>query len=301
MLLGKFENAWRESDAITAAGGHRGALWDGRPLKSARVLIRCVHGLGDTIQFVRYAKSLKAAGSEVIVETHPELAGLLSHLPFVDRVKTWAGDPVNDSEWDRQIEVMELPYAFRTTGDTIPAIVPYLEIPALAKLESRKRLRIPSNKPAIGLMWASSSWNPNRSIGARRLAPVLDFADRGAAFYSFQRGAEQADLQLLRDDRSIVDTATLSPEIAGTAADLANMDLFITVDTMAAHLAGAMGIPTWIMLPFEADWRWMIDRADTPWYPATRLYRQPRPGDWDSVIENVVEGLRRLSFRKLAD
>jgi ADP-heptose:LPS heptosyltransferase len=291
MLLGDFEKAWRVSDAVAACGGHPQALWDGRPFGGERVLVRCVHGLGDTIHFIRYAALLKAAGCEVIVETHPELVTLLSRLPFLDRVKTWAGDPVHRHEWDRQIEIMELPYAFRTTVDTIPAAIPYMEVPPPIKLQSRNRLRISSNRPAVGVMWASSSWNPARSIDARQMAAVVDC---DLPFYSFQRGDERADINVLRRNRNIVDTSEFSPGIADTAADLANMDLLITVDTMAAHLAGALGIPTWILLPFEADWRWMIDRTDTPWYPLTRLFRQPVPGDWAGVIESVVEELHHF-------
>jgi hypothetical protein len=128
-------------------------------------------------------------------------------------------------------------------------------------------------------------WNPARCIPLKLLAPILD-ADR-FDFYSFQRGPQREELSGMPQRIAMHDTATHSAEIIDTAADLTHMDLLISVDTMAAHLGGALGIPVWLLLPFEADWRWMLEREDTPWYPSLRLFRQQKQGDWTSVIGSL--------------
>ncbi|HVV45466.1 MAG TPA: hypothetical protein VHC72_09675, partial [Bryobacteraceae bacterium] len=194
-------------------------------------------------------------------------------------------------DWDQQIEVTELPRAFRTAADTIPREIPYLDIPPHAVLQSRAALG-EDEAPKVGLVWASSDWNPARSMTFGEMEPLLDAGD--CSFFSFQRGRQRAELALLPPARMPYDTAAHSHEIADTAAALMNMDLLITVDTMAAHLAGALGRPVWTMLPWEADWRWMLDRQDTLWYPAMRLFRQPAPGDWRPVIEYVAAELRNF-------
>jgi ADP-heptose:LPS heptosyltransferase len=300
MLAGDFKRAWIESDAVAASGGNPGALWDGRPLDRGRILIRCLHGLGDAIQFVRYAALLKAAGSRIIVETHPELVSLMALMPAVDEARTWASDSIQPDEWDNQIEVMELPYAFRTTLATIPAPVPYFAIGERAMREARERLRLDKLRPRVGLVWASSGWNPARSLPIRQILPLLQC---DASFYSFQRGPEREALHVLKMRRAVFDTAHCTSEIAGTAADLCHMDIVITVDTMIAHLAGALGRPVWVLLPFDADWRWMTDRGDSPWYPTMRLFRQSSPGEWSRVIDRIRHELQQTvhSQRSAAD
>jgi hypothetical protein len=207
-------------------------------------------------------------------------------------VVTWADEAdLSKGGWDQQIEVTELPRAFRTTTSTIPCDIPYLDVTPHALSQSRANLA-ESPKPRIGLLWAASDWNPARSMRLAELVPLLAGAD--CAFYSFQRGPHRAELMTIPNQHSIHDTALHSPGIADTAADLMNMDLLITVDTMAAHLAGALGRPVWVMLPWEADWRWMLDREDTPWYPTMRLFRQPAPGEWKPVITRVTAELHFL-------
>jgi hypothetical protein len=289
MLLGEFENAWRESDRINALGvPDPHALWDGRPFTGNRVLIRCLHGYGDAIQFLRYATLVRSAATRVTVQTHPELVALLSRLPGADSVITWPDDAAIRESWDQQIEVTELPRAFRTTISMIPCKIPYLDVPPYAVSRSRESLG-ESPRLKVGLLWAASVWNPARSMRLEELVPVLDTAD--CTFYSFQRGVQRAELMALPARFAVHDTACHSPGIADTAADLLNMDLLITVDTMAAHLAGALGRPVWVMLPWDADWRWMLDREDTPWYPTMRLFRQPAPGLWKPVINRVAAEL----------
>lgn len=284
MLVGDFEQAWRESDTI-AAQGMAGPLelWDGLPFQAKHVIVRCLHGYGDAIQFLRYTRHLRETASRVIVETHPETVSLIQTLPCVDEVITWARPHnVRRSDWDQQIEVMELPRAFRTTLATVPRATPYFDI------SPRGTPRLPGNgKPKIGIVWAASAWNPARSIPYAELTPILELD--GLSFYNFQRGPERFDLR-----GPIHDATQGAPDIIDTARDFLEIDLLITVDTMAAHLAGALNVPVWTLLPFQADWRWMLDREDSPWYPSMRLFRQPsRDSGWTPVIRRVRDELRR--------
>jgi hypothetical protein len=280
MMAGDFEKAWQTGDAIESLRPTR--LWNGQPFGGKRVMVRCLHGLGDTIQFIRYAAELKRAGAvSVTAQMHPELVELVSTAPGLDAAIPWGPQP----EYDLEIEVMELPWAFRTRADTIPANFPYLS-PAT---ERGSRLR--AGHPRIGLIWASSAWDTTRSIPLARIAPVLPFKP-----YSLQHGPEHAQA-IGRCD--IFYAGEQSSDIMQTATDLMNLDLLITVDTMAAHLAGALARPVWVLLRHDADWRWMRDRGDTPWYPTMRLFRQPEPGDWDTPIREIREELANYSFPRV--
>ncbi len=278
MLLGRFEQAWEESDAIARRGArdpHR--FWDGQPFAGKRVIIRCLHGLGDTIQFIRYAEWIRREARSVAVECHPELVRLLRHVQGIDEVFCWGGDaPAAQPEWDSQIEVNELPRIFRSRVDTIPRDVPYIHVCA-SDLACNPRKR-------VGLVWQSSQWNPARSAPLDLLLESL--ADSGWDLFSLQFGCEQNRIPALAQS-----------DVLETAKQMMDLDLIITVDTMTAHLAGALGLPVWVLLPFEADWRWMLDRADSPWYPTMRLFRQKAQGDWASALEGLrcQETIRKSS------
>jgi HAMP domain-containing protein len=287
MLLGEFERAWRESDAIAQLkrGGER--LWDGKPFDGNRVVVRCLHGFGDAIQFLRYGPALRARATRVIFEAPLELVALLRCKPFIDEVISWSdGSSHGFGAWDQQIEVMELPYANRTTLHTIPASVPYLAIKQVSTVFN-------SPRPKVGLVWSASNWNPSRSILLSDLDPILSIP--GVTFYSFQHGEPREQLRARQDGNLIHDTSSFCRDILDTATALVQMDLLITVDTMAAHLAGALGIPVWVLLTREADWRWMTNRTDSPWYPTMRLFRQVSSGDWRSTVTAVAEEIRRLA------
>lgn len=293
MLSGDFERAWRESDALERTGASDpNRFWDGLPFNGKTVLLRTLHGYGDAIQFIRYAPHIRRLARKLIVQTHPELIGLISTVDGVDEAITWP-DCKCTSPWQQEIEVMELPRAFRTVVRSIPARVPYLSIERTRILESGERLRLCKGLN-IGLLWASSQYDVSRSMPLQAFSRL--FSMKACRFYSFQRGDERAQLTGLGRRIAIHDTALHSPGPADTAADLLNMDLVLSVDTFAAHLAGALGVPVWLMLPYAADWRWMLDRNDSPWYPSMRLFRQPTAGDWGSVINQVEKALReRLS------
>ncbi len=274
MFLGRFTDAWAESDAIARRGSpdpHR--FWDGQPFHQKRVILRCLHGLGDTIQFIRYAPLIRGAAARLIVETHPPLVRLLRHVRGVDEVITWGADaPHQPPEWDTQVEINELPRIFATTLRTIPAEVPYLHVP----LELSAPKPSQTSRKIVGVNWESSAWNQARSIPGPQFAAALN--DLPFAVRSLQYGPHRALFPPVRlTDGDILDAAI----------DMLPLDLIITVDTMTAHLAGALGKPVWVLLPFEADWRWMLDRNDSPWYPTMRLFRQRKQGDWQSALQEL--------------
>lgn len=283
MLQGEFETAWYESDRISARGRpDPNRFWDGTSVEGRDVLIRCLHGLGDTLQFIRYVHLLRKRVSSLIIESQPSLKTLLSRAQVADQVITW-GEP--DPRWNQQIEVIELPRVFRTTLQSIPNHVPYLSVQgvAAAPYDGSRPLN-------AGFVWAGSSYNSARSLRLEEFAPLLNIP--GIRFFSFQSEPQRA--QLRHWAGKVNDAETGAVCTLATAERLNSMDLVITVDTMMAHLAGAMGRPVWTLLPFACDWRWMLEREDSPWYPTMRLFRQPRPGDWAHVIENVGERLRRV-------
>jgi len=283
MQLGHFEQAWQESDFITSTGAEdSNRFWDGRSWDGQRVMLRCLHGLGDTIQFIRYAPLLKKTCRSLTVQTHPQLLRLIENAPAIDQACTWGPDHLeNDSSWDMQMEITELPRAFRTTLATIPATTPYLHVPR-ERRDWAASFCERSPKMRVGLAWECGPWDLARSISLTQLAPLLSYAN--CSFYSLQKGANVNDA---RTPVKIDDLESNSTDILDTAAFVCNLDLVVAVDTMTAHLAGAVGCPVWILLPARADWRWMVERSDTPWYPKARLFRQQRSGDWSGVIEEI--------------
>jgi hypothetical protein len=289
MRRGEFKAAWALSDAVLRARAgvlcwhlprHQQYVWDGTPLDGKRVLVRCYHGLGDTIQFIRYAPLLKAIGATLLVWAQPALLPLLRTRRDIDWLLP-LHDGTPEVAYDVEVEIMELPHAFRTTLATIPAEVPYLYVDPLP-LPRAGRL-------AVGLVWRAGGWDARRSIPFARLAPLLDVP--GLAWYILQRGPgldeRPAGFGILPDVRDLLAEARL----------IRGLDLVIAVDTMVAHLAGALGAPVWTLLPAQCDWRWLADRDDSPWYPSMRLFRQPRAGDWRTVIARVAAALeqRRLA------
>ncbi len=280
MLAGQFEKAWRESDLISTRGKpDRYRFWDGRTVAGRFILIRCLHGLGDTIQFIRYVPLLRRQAKRVVIEAQPALKELLLASNLADEVITWRE---KEPFWDQQIEVIELPRVFRTTLATIPARVPYLSVPGPAIRQTR------GEALNVGLVWSSSTYDPSRSIPLAHLARLC--STPGVSFHSLQADPDRADLRQCA--APIADLFDVSGSIVAAAKTLCSLDLLITVDTMMAHLAGALGRPVWTLLPYCADWRWMLDRDDSPWYPTMRLFRQHSPDNWDAVIRNVSAALQ---------
>jgi hypothetical protein len=301
MLRGDFESAWRlaDRDQELLRGGcmdaatlprHNRAVWDGSALDGLRLLVRCYHGLGDTIHFIRYVPLLANRAVSVSVEAQPQLLDLLSGVPGIDalcRLTEGRDRDCDELGCDSEIDVTELPYAFRTTLDTIPATVPYLQAKPADIAAARRRLAALAGR-RVGLCWAAGDWKPERSLTPAELMPLAAVPD--VAFVSLQRGPAYESWRMVRDGPPIAAELT-SDSVAETAATIAALDLVITVDTMVAHLAGALGVPVWLMLHAAADWRWLLDRGDNPWYPTMRLFRQSGRGDWRGVVEQVGAAL----------
>lgn len=283
MRRGDFAAAWAVSDAVLRERGgapcwhlprHEQWVWDGTPLDGKRVLVRCYHGLGDTLQFIRYAPLLKAVAAEVVVWAQPALLSLLETAEGIDRLLP-LHDGVPEGDFDAGVEVMELPHLFRSTLETLPAEVPYLHA-GPAPLPRDGRL-------AVGLVWRAGDWDDRRSIPPGALAPLAEVP--GVALHLLQRGPALAELP------PGLGAVSGSDDVVEAARVMRALDLVVTVDSMPAHLAGALGVPVWTLLHADPDWRWMEGRDDSPWYPTMRLFRQPRPGDWSSVIARVAEAL----------
>jgi tetratricopeptide (TPR) repeat protein len=288
----QYEWRWQRS-GMPARRKFGKPLWLGEyPLARKTILLHAEQGLGDTIQFARYAPLLARTGAKVVLEVQPELTGLLARIEGV--VSVFArGEPLPD--YDVHCPVGSLPRALRTEVATIPAEIPYL-IPSTERIAKwRERIEsLPS--PRIALAWAGSAMHANdrkRSIQLSRLLPLLDVEH--ANFVSIQRELRRQDAELLARSQKVTHIGDALDDFEDTAAVAALVDVVISVDTSVVHLAGAMGRPTWILLPFCPDWRWLLDRDDSPWYPTARLFRQPTPGDWDSVIARVKDALSEFS------
>lgn len=294
MLRGDFENAWRISDAVMAARAGRDCahlphhlrwVWDGTPLAGRRVLVRCYHGLGDTLQFIRFASLLKRICPSVAVEAPPELLPLLASARGIDALVPLDGATPRH---DVAIEAMEVPHALRLTLATIPAEVPYLAVPPAQIEAARHLVAAAEGRLKVGLVWTAGAWRPERSLPPAQLIQLNALPH--IALYNLQRGPVLAAADTLR----FATREGESDDILETAALVTHLDVIVTVDTMVAHLAGALGRPVWTLLHYEADWRWMLGREDSPWYPSMRLFRQTSPGAWQPVLDRIVAALARM-------
>ncbi|HKO71697.1 MAG TPA: glycosyltransferase family 9 protein [Bradyrhizobium sp.] len=286
-----FKRAWKLNDTslaeyrLSGAVKHSGErhlqrIWRGEDLKNRSVLVRCYHGLGDTIQFIRFAKPLREVAREVIVWSQPELLSLVRRVDGVDRVLP-LHDGTPDASFDVDIEVMELAHALRATPQLVTGRVPYL--PRVARKEP------PSSRLSIGVVWEAGNWNPSRSVPARLFARLLEQSD--VRLLSLQQGPARALAKTIpAEDVAVTDIEML-------AARIMQLDLVITVDTMVAHLAGALGIPVWTMLHRDCDWRWPETGRYTVWYPTMRLFHQKTAGDWTGVMEKIIDELRLFRRR----
>jgi hypothetical protein len=290
MRAGDFEAAWRINDAVLArrvadgercthAPRHEQFIWRGAPLKDRRVLVRCYHGLGDTLQFVRFAAPLAAVARENVFWVQPPLLDLVARVPGVQRVLA-LHDGTPEVDYDVDIEIMELAHALRISADSVSRYVPYL--PGAGDAPSARA----PGRPRVGLAWTAGGWDHSRSLQDSQIATLLRVP--GIEFFSLQWPASACPGLASLPQLGCRDIAELARRVA-------TLDLVISVDTMVAHLAGGLGRPVWTLLPSTCDWRWMAGRDDTPWYPTMKLYRQPSPGDWDSVLERVAGDLGAMA------
>ena len=270
----------------------RVTLWRGETFAGRQLLIRLDQGFGDAIQMVRYLPAVKARGGRVILEVRAALVPLFADLPGVDELRVHSDGAIFGDDADLQVPLLGLPRALATDLTSIPALIPYLRAQPARVARWRPRLESPA-RLRVGIVWAG---NPNHGKDRCRSVRLEDFAALGEidgiAWFGLQKGRDE--------ERRSCGSFKLDPlgaeigDFADTAAIIAQLDLIIAVDTAIVHLAGAIGMPVWTLLPFVPDWRWLLARGDSPWYPTMRLFRQPVAGDWVSVFAEVARELRAL-------
>ncbi len=301
LTLGDFIAGWRgyEWRWGGAMARHRrnlpAPLWLGQqPLDGTTILLHAEQGFGDTIQFVRYVPLVAARGAKVVLEVQPQLLRLLSGMAGAATVIARGAAPLPD--FDFHCPLLSLPLAFATELATIPADIPYVA-PAPAEV-AHWRTRLPTQRPSVGLVWSGERAHDNdlnRSLRLETLAPLFDLP--GLKFVSLQHDVRAEDAVLLRSRPDVLPLGQQLCDFSDTAGAIASLDLIISADTAVAHLAGAMGKPLFLLLPFAADFRWLRQRADSPWYPTARLFRQPHFGDWHGTVRALQQELMRFIRR----
>jgi tetratricopeptide (TPR) repeat protein len=298
LTLGDFDAGWRGYEARWGVGRlvfqkreFEAPLWLGEePLDGKTVLLHAEQGFGDTLNFVRYSPLVARRGAKrIVLEVQRELVRLLTGLPGVDAVIA-RGEPL--PAFDCHCPLLSLPLAFATTLETIPAGTPYLRAADADIVAWRKKL--PASGPLIGLVWSGDDAHENdanRSIPLDALAPLLSIS--GTSFVSLQHVVRERDLAALARCDALHRLKDGFCDFGDTAAVIASLDAVISVDTAVAHLAGAMGKPLGLLLPYAADFRWLRERSDSPWYPTARLYRQACFGDWAGAIGALAHDLRQ--------
>ena len=284
-----YEFRWSKEPFLSLRPGFQRPVWAGQDLRGKTILLRAEQGFGDSIQFIRYVPQLKALGATVLLQIREGLEELASGVPGIDRIlKPGESLPA----FDFYIHLLSLPHVFGTDLGSIPADIPYLYAePARVKRWAHRVSADGSLK--IGLVWGGDpahSRDRYRSMSLRTLAPIWDLP--GLRFYSLQKGAAAAEVETLPQGMAITDLGPHLENFSDTAAVMSQLDLMLCVDTAPAHLAGALGKPVWLMLPHPADFRWLEERDDSPWYPTMRLFRQKEFGTWDELVDRVKAALQ---------
>jgi tetratricopeptide (TPR) repeat protein len=267
-------------------------LWlGGEPLDGKTILLYAEQGIGDTLQMCRYVERVAALGARVVLEVHAPLVRLLRSLPGVATIVA-GGDPL--PAFDLQCPMMSLPHAFGTTLESIPAPAEYL-VPDAGRVAEWEATLGPKTKMRVGLVWSGSTIHRGDHHRSIALATAASLVSDRFEFISLQKEVRETDQGVLDSLPQVRHFGPQLGDMADTAALCALMDVVVTVDTSVAHLAGALGKPVWILLPGVADWRWLRERSDSPWYGSARLYRQQVPGDWATVLAAVQSDLARLA------
>ncbi len=287
LITGQFEEGWREFEWRHQRPGRErlralGPAWEGQSLAGKTLLIMAEEGHGDAIHFMRYLPTAAERSGKLVVAVHRPLLGMTRRLvPEAEVVALGAPSP----SFDAWCPMMSLPRVFGTTLETVPAAVPYLSVDAAVAERWRARLAA-SPGLKVGVVWSGAQGylnNFRRAMPAERLAPLLDLA--GVSWFSLQVGERAPDLAGLPP--GIVDLSPELTDFSETAGALLGLDLLISTDTSVPHLAGALARPVWVMLAFMPDWRWLLDRDTSPWYPTMRLFRQSARGAWEGVVRRV--------------
>jgi tetratricopeptide (TPR) repeat protein len=301
LMLGEFEAGWAAYEARLDVPGVpwkvtdvRDRLWEGKPLRGRRLLVHVEQGSGDTLQFIRYLPLLRrreGPDARIAVLCEPELARLLAGVEGCEELH--APRQLGPLDYDCQVPLLSLPQRFRTTLDSLPGGVPYLRPPPEAIPPALDPP--PDTRLKVGFVWAG---RPTHADDRLRSCPVEHFADLfdlpGAAFFALQVGERAGDLAPWLRRPNVSSLGARLGDFADTAAAIDRLDLIIGVDTSVVHLTGALGKPVWTLLAYGGEWRWLLDREDSPWYPTMRLFRQPAPGDWGAVFERVRAELVRM-------
>ena len=300
LLRGDFERGWQQHEWRWQAQqlhdrqrSFTKPLWLGdREIAGKTILLHAEQGFGDTIQFCRYVPLVAERGAQVVLEVQKELTNLMGTLAGPSQVVSEGQALPN---FDVHCPLLSLPLALGTRLDTIPSATPYLGVPAPPRINWDGQLP-PRTRPRIGLAWSGRPTHRNDHNRSVRLSSLLPLLDVDAAFVSLQTDVRPQDAPILKDRKDILQFGDHLTDFADTAALISNLDLVISVDTSLVHLAGALAKPVWILLPFCPDWRWLLDRDDSPWYPTARLFRQDASRNWDKVIVRVYDAL--LEFFK---
>ena len=279
----EYEWRWKKPDFTSPCRHTDIPPWDGSPLNGETILLHAEQGFGDAIQFVRYAPMVARRGGRVVIECHHQLVQLFQGVEDVHEVVSFGTALPHCS---CQSPLLSLPRIFGTTLLTIPSKCPYLTI--AAKYRAKWAARLAAFPPAtrVGLVWAGKSYpDPLRSCQLSDFSPLATFHD--ITFFSLQIGAGSDQVFSSPSGMQLIDLTGQIHDFADTAALIEQLDLVISIDTAAAHLAGSLGKSTCTLLPFAADWRWLLERSDSPWYPTMRVFRQQHPNDWREVISQV--------------
>jgi tetratricopeptide (TPR) repeat protein len=297
LTLGDFETGWKAYEWRWKTGAFadkrrsfRQPQWQGHvPLAGKTILLHAEQGFGDTLQFIRYAPLLVSGGARVICEVQGELVSLLTQFEGIEIVAKGDAPP----RFDLHCPLMSLPLAFGTELATIPSQVPYLAAPTAHVMKWRDRLG--ERKPRVGFVWSGS---PAHKNDLNRSIPLAQFTELFAklpfACFSLQREMREADREVLQRLPNLIDLGPELTDFTDTAAVISLLDVVVSVDTAVAHLAGGLGKPVIILLPHAADFRWLRDRSDSPWYPTAKLLRQPAFGDWDGALNRLADQLREM-------
>jgi hypothetical protein len=301
LYFGDYEQGWKEYEWRTSSptfGVHPISLarpaWDGSPLDGRILFLRAEQGMGDTIQFIRYANLLKEQGGRIMVECQPPLVPLLRSCPAIETIIVPGDVPPH---YDVYALILSLPRLLGTTLATIPVDIPYL-FPDPALVERWREELKTIDRFKVGIVWQGNTMHKMdnmRSVPLEQFAPLAEVP--GVQLVSLQVGEGSEQVSALGGRFAVTDLGSRfdTESLADVAAVLKNLDLVITVDTAIGHLAGALGVPVWVALSFSPDWRWMLGRTDSPWYPTMRLFRQAQPGNFTQVFENIASELAKLA------
>lgn len=301
MLTGREEEGWEEYEWRSKCEGlpthnFRQPLWDGSPLNGKHILLYTEQGLGDAIQFIRFAPMVKARGGRVSLICQKELKALLS---TIDPAIEVTGRDERLPQFEIYAPLLSLPRIFKIRSNNIPANVPYLKADQNLSASWKAKMANDPPGPRVGLAWAGSPSHRRdreRSVSLSTLSPLLDVP--GVTFYSLQKGPASQQINTLPPHHRLIDHTADLKTMADTAAFVDNLDLLITVDTSVCHLAGALAKPVWVLITVIPHWGWGLSSETTAWHPTMKLYRQEKADDWGPVIERIRAGLKDESAKR---